>query len=63
MAEYLLVVVEYFSRFFEVAVTRLVTSGNMASSLKEIFATYGLPLSIKTDNGPQFVKEEFEASL
>lgn len=61
--EYLLVVVDYFSRFFEVAVTKSVTSGKMISCLEAMFATHGLPLSIKTDNGPQFVSEEFEVYL
>ena len=61
--EYLLVVVDYFSRFFEVAVTKSVTSGKMISCLKAMFATHGLPLSIKTGNGPQFVSQEFEVYL
>lgn len=61
--EYLLVVVDYFSRFFEVAVTKSVTSGKMISCLEAMFATHGLPMSIKTDNGPQFVSEEFEVYL
>ena len=61
--EYLLVVVDYFSRFFEVSVTKSVTSGKMISCLEVMFATHGLPLSIKTDNGPQFVSEEFEVYL
>ena len=39
------------------------TSGKIISCLEAIFATHGLPLSIKTDNGPQFVPEEFEAYL
>jgi len=60
--EYLLVVGDFFSRFFEVAVTK---SGKMVSCLEAMFATHGLSLSIKTDklNGPQFVSEEFEAYL
>jgi len=61
--EYLLVVVDYFSRFYEVAVTRSVTSGKMICCLEAMFATHGLRLSIKTDNGPQFVSEMFEAYL
>ena len=59
--EYLLVVVDYFSQFFEVAMTKSVTSGKIISCLKTMFATHGLPLSMKTDNSPQFVSEEFEA--
>ena len=61
--EHLLMVVDYFSRFFEVAVTRSVTAGKMISCLEGMFATHGLPLSIKTDNGRQFVSEEFEVYL
>ena len=61
--EYLLVVVDYFSRFFEVAITKSVTSGKMINCLEEMFATHGLPLSIKADNGRQFVSEEFKAYL
>ena len=60
--EYLVVVV-YFSRFFELAVTKSVTSGKMISCLEAMFATHGLPLSIKAGNGPQFVSEEFEDDL
>ena len=62
--EYLLVVVDYFSRFFEVTVTKSVTSSKISSYLETImFATHGLPLSIKTDNSPQSVAEEFEVYL
>ena len=61
--EYLLVVVDYFSRFFEVAVTKSVTSGKMISCLEAMFATHGLPFSIKPDKGPQFISEEFEVYL
>lgn len=35
----------------------------MISCLEAMFATHGLTLSIKTDNGPQFVSEEFEVYL
>ena len=45
--EYLLVVVDYFSWFFEVTITKSVTSGKLIKSVEEIFATHGLPLSIK----------------
>ena len=62
-SEYLLLVVDYFIRLFEVAVTKSVTSGKMISCLEAMFATHGLSLSIKTDNGPQFVSEEFEVYL
>ena len=56
--DYLLVVVDYYSRFFEVAVTKSVTSTKMISCLETMFATHGFPLSIKTDNGTQFASDE-----
>ncbi len=59
--EYLLVVVDYFSRYFEVAITKSVTFGKLIYCLETMFATHGLPLSIKTDNGAQFVSGEFKA--
>ena len=31
------------------------TSDKVIQALKRFFVTHGLPLSVKTDNGPQFV--------
>lgn len=59
----LVVVVDYFSRFFEAMVTMSVTASKMTSCLENMFATHGLPLSLKTDYGRQFVSEEFETYL
>lgn len=56
-------VVDYLSRLFEVALTRSVTSSKIISCLETMFATHGLPLSIKTDNCPQFGAEEFKVYL
>jgi len=61
--DYLLVVVDFYSRSFEVAVTKSVTSSKMISCLEIMFATHRFPLSIKTDNGVQFVPDEFETHL
>ena len=49
--EYLLVVVDYFSRFFEVAITKSVTAGKLINCLTAMFAAHGILLSLKTDNG------------
>ena len=51
--EYVLVVVDYYSRYFEV------TSATIIGSLERIFCFHGLPQSLETDNGPQFKSEEF----
>lgn len=61
--EYILVVVDYFSRYFEVAVMRSITSSNVIDKFQDMFATHGLPYSIRTDNGPQFVSDEMENYL
>ena len=61
--ENLLVVVDYYSRFFEVVVMRTTTSQKMIEALTPIFTRYGYPFSLKSDNAPQFVSEEFEAFL
>ena len=57
--DHLLVVVDYYSRYIEVAVLRCTTADKVIASLRKIFFTHGLPVSITTDNGPQFISEEF----
>ena len=57
--EYVFVVVDYYSRYFEVDILKSVTSATIIGSLERIFCTHGLPQSLKTDNGPQFTSEEF----
>ena len=41
-----LVVVDYFSRFYEIEVMRSTTSEKIFERLEEIFTTHGLPLSV-----------------
>lgn len=57
---YLLVVIDYYSRFFEVEVMKKIDSSETIKVLKVIFARFGIPHSIKADNGPQFASEEFK---
>jgi transposase InsO family protein len=61
--ESLLIVVDYFSRYFEVVIMKKVTSERVIKGLEPIFARHGLPVSITSDNGTQFVSEEFENYL
>ena len=61
--EYVLVVVDYYSRYFEVDILTSVTSTNVIESLEKIFCTHGLPQSLKTDNGTQFMSDDFERFL
>lgn len=61
--EYLLVVVDNFSRFFETVIMKSVTSSKVIDALQPILARFGVPYSLRTDNGTQFVSEEFKAYL
>jgi len=61
--DYLFVVVDYYSRFFEVRIVKSVTSSSMIYCLEDIFAVHGLPISLKTDNAPNFTSGEFEQYL
>lgn len=59
--QHLLVVIDYFSRFFEVKIMKQIRSSDIIRALEEIFARYGKPIKLKSDNGPQFQSEEFKA--
>ena len=61
--ESILVVEDYFSRFLEVAVLKSTTSAKIIEAIHPLFARFGVPYSLRTDNGPQFVSEEFETFL
>jgi len=53
-------IVDYFSRFVEVQkfTTTTYTSSNVITHLKAMFARFGIPATLVTDNGPQFNSEE-----
>lgn len=59
--QYLLVVIDYYSRFMEVSEMQSITASNTISELAIIFSRYGLPMTLRTDNGPQLNEkcEEF----
>ncbi|CAF3221850.1 unnamed protein product [Rotaria sp. Silwood2] len=58
---FLLVVVDYFTRWIELFPLRSTTSNDIANILtNEIFSRYGLPKHIVSDNGPQFVSNLFK---
>ena len=61
--ESLLVVVDYYSRFYEVAIMRLTAAKRVVVVLIQIFSRYGFPFALKSDNSPQFCCEEFEKFL
>lgn len=61
--ESVLVIVDYFSRYYEIEVMRSTTSEKVIECLEKIFTTHGLPQSLRSDNGPQFRSEVFEQYL
>ena len=58
-----LVVVDYYSNFLEVEYLRSTGSSQTINKLKQIFARWGIPRELVSDNGPQLVSVEFETFL
>lgn len=54
-----IVVIDYFSRYLEVATLSTTTSTIIISILKSLFARYGIPEEVVSDNGPQYASQEF----
>ena len=57
----LLIVVDYYSNYIEVARLTSMTSRSMIRELQIIFSRFGIPDTLVTDNGPQFSSAEFVA--
>ena len=57
--ESILVVVDYYSRYYEIDIMRSTVASKVISNMEEIFVRHGLPESLTSDNGPQFVATEF----
>ena len=54
----LLVIVDYYSRFYEVEVMQSTTTDKIIDRLAHTFCRHGLPNTIKSDNGSQFKSNE-----
>lgn len=54
-----LLVVDYFSRFIEIARLNHPTTKEVVTHLKSIFARHGIPETLISDNGPQYASREF----
>ena len=54
-----LTVVDYFSRFPEVVRLSSTTSTVVIATLKSMFARFGIPEVVRSDNGPQFSSLDF----
>ena len=54
-----IVTVDYYSDYFEIDRLHVTTSCGIIKALKKHFARFGIPEEIITDNGPNFVSQEF----
>lgn len=57
---YIFVIIDYFSRYKEIKITKNITSEETIKMMKETFSRIGFPVSITADNGKQFISDEFE---
>ncbi|XP_021361397.1 uncharacterized protein K02A2.6-like [Mizuhopecten yessoensis] len=54
-----IVVVDYYSCYFEVTQLHSTTSKAVINALKPIFTRFGIPEKVVSDNGPQYSSQEF----
>ena len=54
-----IVVTDYFSRYLEVVKLTTTISASVISVLKSVFSRYGIPETVRSDNGPQYSSQEF----
>lgn len=59
----LLVVIDAYSKWPEVKATNSTTTQSTITLLEELFAAYGSPVTVVSDNGPQFTAMEFKTFL
>lgn len=58
--ESILIIVDYFSRYFEFEIMTRITASDTIRRLDKIFRRLGYPHTITLDNGRQFASKEFE---
>jgi len=58
-SRFIIVLIDYFSNYPLIHTTDNITSGKIINWLDEIFAMFGNPNQLVSDNGPQFVSHEF----
>ena len=54
-----LILVDYYSRFFEVNLLQSLRASDLIVHMKSQFARHGIPKEVVSDNGPQFGCQEF----
>ena len=58
--DYLLVVIDEYSRFAIVEVVHSTSSVTTILKLDKIFSEFGIPMKVKSDNGPPFQNQDYE---
>ena len=58
-----MIIVDAHSKWLEVFPMRSITTTKTLEILRNLFATYGLPYQLVSDNGPQFVSSKFEMCM
>jgi transposase InsO family protein len=59
-----LTVIDEYTRYgLAIHVGRSITSGQVKKVLQELFAQWGIPVCIKSDNGPEFIAKEIQRWL
>lgn len=60
-----IVIIDYYSRFFEAALLRSTKADKIVEFLDTVFSSYryGYPEVLRTDNGPQFISEILQQYL
>ena len=55
-----LLIVDYYSRFIEIAHLNRLTADEIIARTKSIFARHGIPETVISDNGPQYASEAYK---
>lgn len=55
-----MIIVDYYSRYFELDRLHSTTSGSVIRKMKAVFARHGVPEKLISDNGPQYSSQEFK---
>ena len=61
--EYLLVVIDRYSRYPEVEIVRSTKAASVIPKLDKMFATHGIPETMTSDNGPPFNGDDYQRYL
>jgi hypothetical protein len=55
-----MIVTDYFSRYLEIIEMNSITGHEVVRKLKSVFARFGIPETLVSDNGPQYVCQEMK---